>query len=155
MVCSKGATLSIVELEFEHPLPTSSLAIVTLMKTVMTLMLVALWATASNHCRLEQFSCFDFLVCCDHDEAAAHQDTDCDTDGCSFETQLYKAESARISVAAPDLLSVLFLLPEQSEPAAHSSVNHVQPDAAPMELPRIWQFSHRTALPPRAPSLLS
>ena len=126
---------------------------------MLTLMLVALWATASNHCRLEQFSCFDFLRCCDHDEAAPHQDTDCETDcetdGCSFETQLYKTESARIAVTAPDLLSALFHLPQESEPAAPPSVNHVLPDAAPMELPRIWQFSHRTALPPRAPSPLS
>ena len=28
-------------------------------------------------------------------------------------------------------------------------------DAAPIVLPRVWQFSYRTALPPRAPSLLS
>ena len=121
----------------------------------MILMLVALWATASNHCRLEQFSCFDFLVCCDHEEAAPHQDKDCETDGCSFETQLYKTESARVSAATPVLLFAVFLLPEWAEFHAHQSVNHFLPDAAPMELPRIWQFSHRTALPPRAPSLLS
>ena len=125
------------------------------MKTVLTLMLVALWATASNHCRLEQFSCFDFLVCCDHDEAAPHQDTDCDTDGCSFETQLYKTESSRVSVAAPDFPSAVFLLAEGADLSATPSVNHFHPDAAPMELPRIWQFSHRTALPPRAPTPLS
>jgi hypothetical protein len=142
-------------LEFEHPLPTSSLAIVTLMKTVMTLMLVALWATASNHCRLEQFSCFDFLVCCDHDEAAPHQDAHCDTDGCSFETQLYKTESSRVSVAAPDFSCVVFLLDEGDDLLTAPSANHIHPDAAPMELLRIWHFFHRTALPPRAPSLLS
>ena len=127
----------------------------TLKKTVMTLMLVALWATASNHCRLEQFSCFDFLVCCDHEETGPHQDTDCDTDGCSFETQLYKTESAQVFVAAPDILFAIFLLSEEVEFSVHPSANHALPDAAPMELPRIWQFSHRTALPPRAPSLLT
>ena len=145
----------IVELEFEHPLPTCSLAIVTLMKTVMTLMLVALWATASNHCRLEQFSVFDFLVCCDHDEASPHQDKNCETDGCSFETQLYKTESGRVPVTAPAPLFAIFLFSEGAELSAPSSVDHFLPDAAPMELPRIWQFSPRTALPPRAPSLLS
>jgi len=128
---------------------------VTFKKTVLTLMLVALWATASNHCRLEQFSCFDFLVCCDHDEAAPHQDTDCDTDGCSFETQLYKTESRQVSVAAPAFLFAAFLLAEEPGLSASPSVKNTLPDAAPMELPRVWQFYHRTALPPRAPTLLA
>ena len=93
----------------------------------MILMLVALWATASNHCRLEQFSCFDFLVCCDHEEAAPHQDKDCETDGCSFETQLYKTESARVSAATPVLLFAVFLLPEWAEFHAHQSVKSPAP----------------------------
>ncbi len=125
------------------------------MKTVMTLMLVALWATASNHCRLEQFSCFDFLVCCDHDEAAPHQDADCATDGCSFETQLYKTETGRVSVAAPAFLCAAFFLAEEAGLSASPFVKITLPDAAPMELPRVWQFYQRTALPPRAPTRLS
>jgi len=125
-------------------------------KTVLVVLLALIWAVASNHCKLEEIPGLQFLACCDHEGAAPHQDDDCETDGCAtFENQLYKSENAQLSVAAPTLLFAAFLSPPWAELSPPPAVSHVLPDAAPAVLPRIWQFSYRTALPPRAPSLLS
>ena len=140
----------------EHFLAWQHLLRVRFVKTMLILVLALLWAAASNHCKLEQVPAFAFLVCCDHEEAAPHEDADCETDGCAtFENQLYKTENARTSFPAPSLLLAIFLQPLWAELSPPALVSHVWPDAAPTELSRVWQFSHRTALPPRAPSLLS
>lgn len=127
-----------------------------LVKTVLIVLLALVWAAASNHCKLEQIPGLEFLSCCVHEDTGPHEDDDCATDGCAtFENQLYKTETARVSVAAPVLLFTAFLSPLWVELSPPVPVNHVPPDAAPTVLPRVWQFSYRTALPPRAPSLLS
>lgn len=128
---------------------------VRIVKTVLVVLLALVWTAASNHCKLEKIPGLSFLVCCDHEDTAPHEDDDCEKDGCVFETQLYKTEKAQDSFPAPLLLFTTFLVPEWAELSTPQSASHDLPDAAPMELPRIWQFSHRTALPPRAPSLLS
>ena len=124
-------------------------------KTVLILLLTLLWAAASNHCKLEQVPGLSFLACTDHAEETPQQDRGCDTDGCSFEVQLYKTETAQASMPAPVLLFTFFLSPLFDELVAPSTTSHILPDAAPVVLTRVWQFSYRTALPPRAPSLLS
>ncbi len=125
------------------------------MKTVLILLLTLVWAAASNHCKLEQVPGLSFLACTDHAEDAPSQDQGCDTDGCAFEVQLYKTENAQASMPAPVLLFTFFLTPLFDELAAPATTSHILPDAAPVVLTRVWQFSYRTALPPRAPSLLS
>jgi hypothetical protein len=127
-----------------------------LVKAVLIVLLALLWAAASNHCKLEEIPGLEFLSCCAHDDTAPHQDDDCESDGCAaFENQLYKTETTQVSVALPILLFDSFLSPLLVEPSPPAPVNSVSPDAAPVILPRVWQFSYRTALPPRAPSLLS
>jgi len=129
---------------------------VRLVKTILIVLLALLWAAASNHCKLEQLPGLEFLACGDHENTAPHEDEDCETDGCaSFENQLYKSENALASAPAPTVLSTLFHPPLFDEFASPAVISHVLPDAAPAGFFRIWQFSHRTALPPRAPSLLS
>ena len=125
------------------------------MKTVLILLLTLVWAAASNHCKLEQVPGLSFLACTDHAEDAPSQDQGCDTDGCAFEVQLYKTENAQASMPVPVLLFTFFLTPLFDELAAPATTSHILPDAAPVVLTRVWQFSYRTALPPRAPSLLS
>ena len=124
-------------------------------KTVLILLLTLVWAAASNHCKLEQVPGLSFLACTDHAEDAPSQDQGCDTDGCAFEVQLYKTENAQASMPAPILLFTFFLTPLFDELVAPATASHILPDAAPVVLTRVWQFSYRTALPPRAPSLLS
>ena len=125
------------------------------MKTVLILLLTLFWAAASNHCKLEQVPGLDFLACTDHAHEAPSEDKGCEADGCSFEGQLYKVEKSQVSFSAPTFLFTFLLSPLFDELSAFKAVSHALPDAAPMVLPRVWQFSYRTALPPRAPSLLS
>lgn len=140
----------------EHFLAWLHLLRVRFVKTMLILVLALVWAAASNHCKLEQVPGFAFLACCDHEEAAPHEDDDCKTDGCAtFENQLYKTENARTSVPAPLVILAMFLQPLAEKLSPPALVSHVLPDAAPTELSRVWQFSYRTALAPRAPSLHS
>ena len=124
-------------------------------KTILILLLALVWAAASNHCKLEQVPGLNFLACTDHAEETPAQDRGCDTDGCSFESQLYKVEKSQVSFSAPTFLFTFLLSPLFDELSAFKAVSHALPDAAPVVLTRVWQFSYRTALPPRAPSLLS
>jgi len=121
---------------------------------VTTLALVALWAAASHHCKLEQFSVFDFLACTDHQETEAHHETPCETDGCALvESTLYKTEDTQaISSPLPSVFS--FLAVSDIHPAA--PVARIDFSATvPPDLLVTWQFSLRAALPVRAPSLAS
>jgi hypothetical protein len=133
-----------------------NLLAVGIVKTVLIVLLALLWLAAGNHCRLEGIPGLGFLTCCTHQDSAPHQDDDCETDGCAaVENQLYKIEAAQISVAAPTLLLATFLSPPWAELFPPAPASHVPPVATPAVLPRRWQFIYRTALPPRAPSLLS
>ncbi len=119
----------------------------------MAVVALALWGLATMHCDLEQVPGLKFLAWCHPQETAPPQTADCDGDACSeVESALYKVEQHEMVVPVPVLASN-FLLPawEITTPLE----NVAQPvglDGYPPELPRLWQFAHRTALPPRAPS---
>lgn len=119
--------------------------------------MLALWLPASNHCRLEPLPGLAFLACCDHqEEATAHHDGDCDTDGCAaVESGFYKTTSGRIQPPTPILLTatLLTVLPDETRVLPVSCLSHST--AAPPDNSGGWQFAFRTALPPRAPSLIS
>ena len=55
----------------------------------------------------------------------------------------------------PLLMFVAWLVPLPYSCQAGESVCLVPASSSPPDLPRIWQFSQRTALPPRAPSIVS
>ena len=123
---------------------------------MLTLLLVALWPLATSHCSLEQMPGLEFLACADEAAAVPHQGNDCETDSCaSVESGFYKTEEGRQVVpTAPLVASALLtaILRESAQPAAGSKIVF---DSAPPELPKVWHFSHRTALAPRAPSVAS
>jgi hypothetical protein len=124
------------------------------LRTVTTLAMLALWLPVTNHCRLEQIPAFAFLACCEHEDAVPYPDKDCETDGCDLvENGLYKTESNQVEIAAPLFVLIDLLLPLPADAA--DVLSAVQPEAAPPELSRIWQFSSRAAAPPRAPSFAS
>lgn len=124
----------------------------------MTLALVAVWPLVASHCKLEQLPGFQFLACVEVkvDAGTTHQESDCETDSCaSLESGFYKTESGWLTVPPPPALLSPFLTMvslEAAQPAASQSIIF---DSAPPELPKVWQFSFRTALPPRAPSFVS
>ena len=132
------------------------LTFVKLFRTLVTLLLVALWPLATSHCNLEQLAGLEFLACADEPAAVApHQDNSCETDSCaSVESGFYKTEDGSQLVPTPSLVPSAFLtavLAEAAQPASIRQISHF----APPDLPRVWQFSFRTALPPRAPSFVS
>ena len=125
-------------------------------KTVGLLGLLALWLPATNHCRLEQLPGLRFLACCDHEDAAAPHHDDCRTDDCAaVESGLYKTVSGRIQSPAPVLLTATLLAVVPDEiPVPPASQLTRSTAIAPGDSGG-WQFSFRTALPPRAPSFAS
>lgn len=113
-------------------------------RSLITVLLLALWLPATLHCSLEQFEIFgDQPACADS----------CATDSCDLlENGLFKSNAATVHVGAPTLLACLWCPAEfVSEPIF---VPDVSPDLTdcPPELARTWQFAVRAAPPPRAPS---
>ncbi len=121
-------------------------------KTIVVLLLLALWVPVGSHCLLEAADLLPDFLCCVDECAPSGAGGGSDKDGCgTVESAIYKAEDNQsITVVAP----FDSLLPELSAPSAETDVQPVfssRPVAAP-ELPVTWQFSFRAAAPPRAPS---
>lgn len=113
------------------------------------------YGLASMHCTLEGVPGFDFLRTCCFADAAPAAPPDCESDGCSpVEDGKYRPEEQTASAPHPPLIVALRLAAIEAplpEPQAAASVA----SESPPELPRVWQFTQRTALPVRAPSLVS
>jgi len=125
-------------------------------KKVMTFAILSLWLGAANHCLLEEFPALKFLACAPHGETEPHQDNDCNNDSCAtVEKATYKTETGRVTAPNPFLLLAQHLLaPIFEEGQEFFSAGSAGPISA-LELAAAWQFSYRTASPPRAPSFLS
>jgi hypothetical protein len=128
-------------------------------RALLSVVIAAVWLAAGSDCLLELLPGLGFLSCCQHSQAekcSAHDDGDCEADGCAaIESGFYQLEKPVVAPVAPSL-AVLGWLEMASD--------CVQPDApevpiiasvSPPELECIWQFSLRTAAPPRAPSSVS
>ena len=127
-------------------------------KSVAVLLLV-LWVPVTMHCVIESLPGIEFLSCCLHDDAKpepspAHQDNDCETDACAtVESGLYKQEDSSQPLSVPLLALAVWMW--TADPPTDSTPVLIPASSAPPELARFWQFSYRTALPPRAPSLVA
>jgi hypothetical protein len=122
---------------------------------ILALTVLAIWGLAAMHCKLEAVPGFDFLKSCCFADSAPSAPKDCDRDGCgAVEDGSYRSEEQTASAPQPLLVLAVFsstIEIASPELEAHSFVAS-QP---PPELSKVWQFSHRTALPPRAPSIAS
>jgi hypothetical protein len=122
-------------------------------------MLLALWPGASSHALLETCG----LIHQDHADhdfgsTASHEDHDDDHAAADGHCRL---SSTQVDVRAPSLTlaphSFIFLVVNGAA-GAPSTVffsGLPPPGTAPPQLSPHWQFSFRTALSPRAPSLIS
>lgn len=125
------------------------------LRTLLTLVLVAVWPLVTSHCDLEQLPGLAFLACAD-DADTTHAEQSCATDTCaSVESGLYKIEDTQPLVPTPPLVPSELLTSILLSPAEPDSSPNPRLDPAPPELLKSWQFTLRTALAPRAPSLLS
>jgi hypothetical protein len=108
---------------------------------------------------LEILPGFEFLSCCQHPAAEkdpTHHEKDCQDDGCAaVELGFYKLANSQQAPLKPSLVLVAWLVPLLDSFPAGDSACLVSNGSSPPDLPRIWQFSQRTALPPRAPSIVS
>lgn len=112
------------------------------------------WLSMTMHCQLESVPAFLFLAC---QPGAPESKTDqhCDTGCCAAEKSQYKSAQLRVTHPSPELLPISFLPQLDLANALPAEVSVGILTAAPPELPTSWQFSSRTALPIRAPSLAS
>jgi hypothetical protein len=121
--------------------------------------IATLWVAASFHCRLEVLTGFEFLSCCQHSESEqspAHHEKECNDDGCAaVERGFYKPARLENAPLIPLLGLAAWLSPLPQHEQALAFDHLVSISSAPPELPKAWQFSQRTALPPRTPSFVS
>jgi len=113
-----------------------------------------LWLPVSVHCQLESILGLEFLRCAVEMSSSHNPDKDC-TNCCAVEKSLYRAEQVRLNVRTAVLVPTAAApaLPVANPSPAELHLGILT--AAPPELPQSWQFLLRTALPPRAPSLVS
>ena len=117
------------------------------------------WVLLTSHCKIEAVPGFEFLRCATdvHEPSESERSGDpCKDAGCcSVESAQYHAP--RQHEIAPVI--VFDIIPMDNfgvvEQCLPKEVSLGILTAAPPELPTSWQFSLRTALPVRAPSLAS
>jgi hypothetical protein len=120
------------------------------LRTVITLLMVAIWPVAVIHCRLESLPGLEFLHCASDSPGKS----DCD-DGCAtVETATYKAPDFQTVV--PDIVSLSLLISVWASVDLNrtGAPSGLLSSALPEPLPS-WQFSSRVAPPIRAPSFVS
>lgn len=114
------------------------------------------WVTATAHCQFEVLAGLEFLRCASDVQGPTDGGDDCnDRECCSVESAKYQFSrqqeiSPVVALAIVPVADSAVL--EQSLPV---EVSLGILTAAPPELQASWQFSLRTALPVRAPSLAS
>jgi len=128
------------------------------LKTILILLLAALWLPASNHCRLEIVSGLEFISC------ASGADTpesgcgggDCAEDACALlESGDWRQPESLQLPSAPQWVAIVIEAIAHTDFAPTDSSAQLVSIFPPPELPKVWQFHSRTALPPRAPDCAS
>jgi hypothetical protein len=144
----------------------SSVASVKWFKTVVTILVVAVWLPASSHALLQhvgfihQVHAHDGHADDSH-EADSPESHEHDADNHDAADGLCVLSVGKVQVPSPAVLGqpCWFALPliaplrEVHPDAFHSGLS--PPGVAPPELSHRWQFSFRAALPVRAPSFIS
>lgn len=132
------------------------------MRIIGALMLAFLWSPLTVHCQLESLPGMAFLACGDPGEdeccrpVAPIEDSNCESDACAaIESGAYKTEIHELDLNAPASDAVDSSTLSLCADSAPRAVALLPFCSAPPELPAAWQFHSRTALPPRAPSLVS
>jgi hypothetical protein len=126
------------------------------LKTLVSLMVLALWATCTLRCEMEVLASSAPVSCCDEageesDQAPA-QPQHCI---CSFvQSGGFIVEKSNVPIPLPnDALFTSTALPKAD--VTLSALAPAELTFSPPELRTSWQFSFRAALSPRAPSFVS
>ncbi|MBI3878564.1 MAG: hypothetical protein HY301_00665 [Verrucomicrobia bacterium] len=119
-------------------------------------LLAVLWLPMTSHCLLEDAGLIHHDKCCEQGDGTDEHDHDAADGACQIEKagfQLPKFQRV-LAEALPDFHSPQIALDELLR------VETIPPDiltcaGPPPTLRATWQFSSRSALPPRAPSFVS
>jgi len=116
---------------------------------IVGLILLVLWVPITAHCTLENIPGLEFLQCATD---APESNNQCDEDGCAqLESATYKTSDSHNDFQPLAFIASLpFDLMEFPADEQQTAVIKTPP-----EISSSWQFSLRTALPPRAPSFVS
>jgi hypothetical protein len=111
--------------------------------------LLVLWVPITAHCTLESIPGLEFLKCITD---APEESNKCDEDACSqLENATYKVPDSHAILLPPVFVTCCaFLVVEFPVDEQPTTVIKTPP-----EILSSWQFSLRTALSPRAPSIVS
>ena len=124
-------------------------------KTIIAILLTFAYPLAAGYCLLENANLVPTIHCC-AETASQHHDENapCGYGCCPIEYAVYSSlDSGVIDFIAPPTDLVLFeVIPLLEFPAEAPAVLL---EHSPPEILKSWQFSFRTALPPRAPSIVS
>jgi hypothetical protein len=131
------------------------------LKSIVALLLAALWLPVSSHALLEHFELIHH-VHADHeheeDSDGSHEhatDNHAAADGLCLAPSVKTPLSKPVAVVPLPWLAVALLDSSHHFTARPSPYGPSPPGTAPPELSHRWQFSFRAALPARAPSLAS
>jgi hypothetical protein len=126
------------------------------LKTIVTVLVLAVWAACTAHCAIENMSAVAGLPCCNED--GGHSDQVPHAPGhcvCSaIQAGGYVSQDSSLSIPLPLDGVVLFVVAPQRADLPTLPGN-VEPAASPPGVLEPWQFLFRTALLARAPSLVS
>lgn len=139
-----------------RPDSSSGFGTMTRIRSIVAVLLVALWVPLTAHCQLESMGALPALLHCADECAPSGSGPDGDDDSCAaVESASYKVDDEQPAVAAP--LSPPFFLARLCclNPVLRVHGFTQAPATADSALPVAWQFFLRAALPIRAPSLAS
>jgi hypothetical protein len=127
-----------------------------ILKTMLVVLLALLWVPIASHCALESAGWLPGFLGCAAECPADGTGSGNDGDACqSIEFAGYKPANDRLEIIVQVVPTVVADLVESLESLASiQEISRPSTVAAP-EDPVTWQFTFRTALPPRAPSFAS
>ena len=124
------------------------------MRAFVVVALAGLWMVVGSHCLLEHVPGFEFLRCESPGSADTSPCSQCDDEMCrALESGQYLSSGQAKAPVVALGMQVVQTSPAEGHPPFHLTGGMLTD--APPDLSRIWQFSLRAALPPRAPSLVA
>ena len=129
--------------------------LVSRLRKLVALAVLALWLPATLHCALEAAGFEIVFVCHDHETGAA-SDGHCTDDAChALEGAAFKPAANTATLPLPALCACLlcFVAPPPAIDLTAPVTGVSELVAAPPEVARTWHFVARAAPSPRAPSL--
>ncbi len=123
-------------------------------KAAVALMLALVWLPAVSCCLIDASGLLGKRDCCSKEHSHSVPGN-CDKPCGTLASATYLSQQDQLLIIAPVAVLLFDCATFLVEVQQSAGIGHEQPATAPPDLPVSWQFSFRTALPPRAPSFAS